>query len=36
MDGVVQFNRFDLKARANDAGSLKTRGHGVIASLEAG
>ncbi|ELK3538128.1 autotransporter outer membrane beta-barrel domain-containing protein [Pseudomonas aeruginosa] len=36
LDGVVQFNRFDLKARANDAGSLKTRGHGVTASLEAG
>jgi outer membrane autotransporter protein len=36
LDGVVQFNRFDLKARANDAGSLKTRGHGITASLEAG
>jgi len=36
LDGVLQFNRFDLQARANDAGSLKTRGHGVTASLEAG
>lgn len=36
LDGVLQFNRFDLQARANDAGSMKTRGHGVTASLEAG
>ncbi|WP_017518443.1 autotransporter outer membrane beta-barrel domain-containing protein [Pseudomonas nitroreducens] len=36
LDGVLQYNRFDMQARANDAGSLKTRGHGITASLEAG
>lgn len=36
LDGVLQFNRFDIEARAKDAGSLKTRGHGVTASVEAG
>lgn len=36
LDGVLQFNRFDMQARANDADSLKTRGHGITASLEAG
>lgn len=36
LDGVLQFNRFDMQARTNDADSLKTRGHGITASLEAG
>ncbi|WP_370599655.1 autotransporter outer membrane beta-barrel domain-containing protein [Pseudomonas nitroreducens] len=36
LDGVLQFNRFDIDARANESSSLKTRGHGVTASLEAG
>lgn len=36
LDGVLQYNRFDIKARANDAGSLKSRGQGITASLEAG
>ncbi|MFJ3050267.1 autotransporter outer membrane beta-barrel domain-containing protein [Pseudomonas nitroreducens] len=36
LDGVLQFNRFDIQARANDADSLKSRGHGVTASLEGG
>ncbi|QRY77387.1 autotransporter outer membrane beta-barrel domain-containing protein [Pseudomonas sp. PDNC002] len=36
LDGVLQFNRFDMKAHTNDADSLKTRGHGITASLEAG
>ncbi|MFJ3263954.1 autotransporter outer membrane beta-barrel domain-containing protein [Pseudomonas sp. NPDC086581] len=36
LDGVLQLNRFDLKASGNESNSLKTRGHGVTASLEAG
>lgn len=36
LDGVLQFNRFDIDAHANESSSLKTRGHGVTASLEAG
>lgn len=36
LDGVLQLNRFDIKASGNDGDSLKTRGHGVTASLEAG
>lgn len=32
---MLQFNRFDLQARSNDAGSMKSSGHGVTASLKA-
>ena len=36
LDGVLQFNRFDIKATPNDMDALKTRGRGVTASLEGG
>ncbi|MFK8333288.1 autotransporter outer membrane beta-barrel domain-containing protein [Pseudomonas sp. BJa5] len=36
LDGVLQFNRFDIKASPNDMDALKTRGRGVTASLEGG
>jgi outer membrane autotransporter protein len=36
LDGVLQFNRFDIKATPNDMDALKTRAHGVTASLEGG
>jgi outer membrane autotransporter protein len=36
LDGVLQFNRFDIKATPNDMDALKTRAHGVTASLESG
>lgn len=36
LDGVLQFNRFDIKAGPNAMDSMKTRGRGVTASLEAG
>lgn len=36
LDGVLQYNRFDMQARAHEAGSLKSRGQGLTASLEAG
>ncbi|MGR6452719.1 autotransporter outer membrane beta-barrel domain-containing protein [Pseudomonas plecoglossicida] len=36
LDGVLQFNRFDIKANSNELAGLKTRGRGVTASLEGG
>jgi len=36
LDGVLQFNRFDIKATPIDMDAFKTRGHGVTASLEGG
>ncbi|MDD2056917.1 autotransporter outer membrane beta-barrel domain-containing protein [Pseudomonas sp. GD03860] len=36
LDGVLQFNQFDLKTSPNDLDGLKTRARGVTASLEAG
>ncbi|EJN23197.1 autotransporter outer membrane beta-barrel domain-containing protein [Pseudomonas sp. GM80] len=36
LDGVLQVNRFDIEAKPNDLGKLKTRGWGYTASLENG
>lgn len=36
LDGVLQVNRFDIKARPNELGNLNTRGWGYTASLENG
>ncbi|MCW2271909.1 autotransporter outer membrane beta-barrel domain-containing protein [Pseudomonas sp. JUb96] len=36
LDGVLQFNQFDIKTSPNDLDGLKTRARGVTASLEAG
>jgi autotransporter family porin len=36
LDGVLQVNRFDIEAKPNDLGKLKTRGWGSTASLENG
>lgn len=36
LDGVLQVNRFDIDAKPNDLGKLKTRGWGYTASLENG
>ncbi|MBO3273763.1 autotransporter outer membrane beta-barrel domain-containing protein [Pseudomonas schmalbachii] len=36
LDGVLQFNRFDIEANPSEMPKLKTKGRGVTASLEAG
>ncbi|HSC79592.1 MAG TPA: autotransporter outer membrane beta-barrel domain-containing protein, partial [Chitinolyticbacter sp.] len=36
LDGVVQFNRFQVEAQPDEMAALQTRGNGVTASLEAG
>jgi autotransporter family porin len=36
LDGVIQLNRFDIKAKPNELGDLNTRGWGYTASLENG
>ncbi|MDF3934329.1 autotransporter outer membrane beta-barrel domain-containing protein [Pseudomonas citronellolis] len=36
LDGVLQYNRFDLKASPREADALNASGHGITASLEAG
>ncbi|WP_128325529.1 autotransporter outer membrane beta-barrel domain-containing protein [Pseudomonas alkylphenolica] len=36
LDGVLQFNHFDIEARPQDMPRFKTKGKGITASLEAG
>ncbi|WP_136475985.1 autotransporter outer membrane beta-barrel domain-containing protein [Pseudomonas sp. DG56-2] len=36
LDGVLQFNHFDIQAHPDDLPRLKTKGKGITASLEAG
>ncbi|KAF0812070.1 Adhesin BmaC autotransporter [Andreprevotia sp. IGB-42] len=36
LDSVLQYNRFHVEAQPDDMAALKTRGHGLTASLEAG